>query len=339
MLIRLLPVLALALQLSAARVVAQGAAPGVAQGVAQGSLDRSGGGGLRVMTWNVGSNSVVPSGSNTRPGAVVPVPTSGRAGAFARVVRAVRPDVACLQEFTSGSAYAARLFDALLPLPGGARWHGYSALGNVIVSRYPLSDTTRRTFRSLASHRAHAVARLALPDSLHMPHAVMVCTHLQSGGGAGNLAFRSRQATAIAEELRRRDSLVVRAGSRAVSAIVLGDLNAIDEPAPYIETLLRLPLVDAFPTHNGAPLAGSRPAPVYTWRDDRQRYAPGRLDRVLFDPRAYTASRAYVLDTRSLDAPARRVMGLEADDTVRDARAGWIDHLPVVVDLVAPVVR
>lgn len=298
-------------------------------------------GGLRVLTWNVGSNSVVPRGAVSSGRSRVTVPTAGRPGAFARVMRAVRPDVACLQEFTSGSAYAARLFDALLPLPSGAHWHGYGALGNVIVSRYPLADSTRRTFRGLLSQRAFASVSLALPDSLHITNAVVVCTHFQSGGGAGNLQFRTRQALAIAGELARRDSLGARAGRGATSAIVLGDLNAIDTPAPYVEALLRLPLVDAWPVHNAfaapqhTPVGDGSGMPTYTWRDDRQRFAPGRLDRVLFDPRAYRVGAAFVLVTRSLDPSVLRALGLEARDAERDPAAGWVDHLPVVVDLVA----
>ncbi|HYW30728.1 MAG TPA: endonuclease/exonuclease/phosphatase family protein [Gemmatimonas sp.] len=294
---------------------------------------------LRVMTWNVGSNSVVPHAGLRRE--VAGVPVGGRPAAFARVVRAVRPDVACLQEFTSGSAYAARLFDAILPLPGGARWHGYAALGNVIVSRYPLADTTRHTLRSMLSQRAYAVAALVLPDTLRIAGAVVVCTHLQSGGGTSNVAFRMRQAVAIVGELARRDSVRSRAALPRLSAIVLGDLNAIDTPASYIDTLLRWPLTDALPLHNAfadrqraLAMVGAN-APSYTWRDDRQRYAPGRLDRVLFDPGAFTADGAFVLETRSLDPGVRQRLGLDADDTVRDPRAGWVDHLPVVVDLAA----
>ena len=65
---------------------------------------------IRVMTWNVGSNEVMP------PPAAPPDPAAdGRLGQFARVLRAVRPDVLCLQQVTRGPRDVAAFVAAVLP--------------------------------------------------------------------------------------------------------------------------------------------------------------------------------------------------------------------------------
>jgi endonuclease/exonuclease/phosphatase family metal-dependent hydrolase len=278
---------------------------------------------LRVVTWNIGANAGAPSA-----GGAIDIEGSSRPAAFARVMRALDPDVVCLQEYTRPPARAAALFDALRPLAGGRRWQAFNALGNVLLSRYPLADRTSRTLRFRLSQRAHAIARVDVPDSIAMVDPVAVCTHLQSGGGAANAGFRQRHSETILRDVAPR---LPRHGTVS-PLIVMGDLNAVDGTVPYLlsrgsEGASPLSLADARPLHNGA--GPER----YTWRDDSQRFAPGVLDYVLFSGNALAVRQAFVLNTTSLDSLALLAFGLRRGDTMRDAARGVHDHLPVVVDL------
>ncbi len=274
---------------------------------------------LRVVTWNIGANSVVPSAwshgaDNTRP------------AAFARVVRALDADLACLQELDIGAERVAQLFDAVHPLPRGARWHAVSELGNVLVSRYPLTQRRGATLRHRLSQRGHVVARVSTPSGAA---PTVACMHLQSSGGASNVAFRTRHAAAVVRDIGHPDGPV----------IVLGDLNAVDRAKPYLAVLqhgLRadsapFPLTVARAVHNGS---GSD---AYTWRSDRSGFAPGLLDFVMYSASRYSVLNAFVLNTVTMSADQRATAGLESGDVlrggVRGAATGEYDHLPVVADL------
>ena len=245
-------------------------------------------------------------------------------------MRALDADLVCLQEYTSTPAGAAALFDALRPLRAGRRWQAFNALGNVMLSRYPLVERSARTLRSRVSQRAHAIARIDLPDSIAPVDPVAVCTHLQSGGGVANAGFRQRHSETILRDVEKQ----LRRSGVAVPLIVMGDLNAVDGTVPHL--LSRSPdisfvpaLADARPLHNA--VGPER----YTWRDDAQRYAPGVLDYILFSESAFTVRNAFVLNTASLEDTALLAFGLRRADSLRDARRGLHDHLPIVVDLEA----
>lgn len=278
-------------------------------------------GALRVVTWNIGANSVVgDAGANGRP------------AAFARVMRALDPDVVCLQELTVGPERAAAMFDRIRPLDGGARWHAVSVLGNVIVSRYPLTNRKAQVFRERFSQRGHVIARVELPDSAASP--TVACMHLQAKEGEANMRFRQRHAAAVVGDLADVNGPV----------IALGDLNAVDDSKPYVQTLVAgrpdgimppvvagsgttFPLDVAQPSHNGSG------TDRYTWRNDRSGFAPGVLDYVLFSASRYEANHTFVLNTATLDDAALAESGLRRDDALRHAAAQDYDHLPVVVDL------
>jgi endonuclease/exonuclease/phosphatase family metal-dependent hydrolase len=278
---------------------------------------------MRLVTWNIGANSVAPPARGA-----LDIEASSRPSAFARVMRALDPDIVCLQEYTRPPASAAALFDVVRPLGQGRHWQAFNALGNVLLSRYPLRDRSERRLRFRLSQRAHAIARVDVPDSIAAVDPVVVCTHLQSGGGSANEGFRTRHSEAILRDAQAR----LRPGAALAPLIVMGDLNAVEGSVPYL--LARVSdgasspaLSDARPAHNG--VGPER----YTWRDDSQRYAPGVLDYILFSRGVFTVRNALVLNTMSLDRVALPAFGLRRGDTMRDAASGLYDHLPVVVDL------
>ena len=89
---------------------------------------------IRVVTWNVYNSSIFP-----QDGEAVDVSAANRAGQFARVLRALKPDVLCLQQVPENAARSAALVDHILPLPDGSTWQAHSAVDTVIVSRFRLS--------------------------------------------------------------------------------------------------------------------------------------------------------------------------------------------------------
>lgn len=282
---------------------------------AKSPLPRSNPGALRVVTWNIGANSIVPSRFASEN-------AGGRAAAFARVMRAVDADVVCLQELTIGPERAAALFDAVHPLPGGKHWQAVSQLGNVLLSRYPLTERRGATLRHRLSQRGHVIARVQVPGVAAGDVPVVACMHLQAKGGADNIAFRERHAAAVVRDLRDLQGPV----------IAMGDMNAIDHPAPYLRVLetgnassAAFPLTPARASHNGDG------ADAYTWRDDHSGFAPGVLDYILFTDRRFTARVAFVLNTMTMTEMERSSSGLRARDAMRSAEE--YDHLPVIADL------
>lgn len=270
-------------------------------------------GSVRFFTWNIGANSVAPRGA---PRADFSAAT--RAGAFARIVRAADPDVLCLQEFTRGATYATALLDAIAPLPAGRHWRAYASLGNVLLSRHELGERSSRVFRSRTSQRSQVIARVTLPDSVSLAPIVVACTHFQAKAGSANAAFRQRQANALVSALRAYDA----------PRVVMGDLNAIDDPNVPLRTLLSLPLRDAMPRHNGVG------PDTWTWRDDRSGFPARPLDFVLFTPDSLRVAWASVLNTTTLSDSMLVSTGLVRTDVIRDRARQTFDHLPVVVDLV-----
>lgn len=277
---------------------------------------------LRVMTWNIGANSIAPFARSLDTVHV------SRPAAFGRVIRALDPDVICLQEFDRPMQQVLALLDAIRPLGAGKGWHGAQSLGNTVISRFPLLHRGARQLHSLLSQRSHVYATLDVPDSIAPVDPVVVCAHLQSGGGAGNAEFRKRHAESIARDLEERwarDSVV-----RPV--IVLGDMNAVDRTLPDL-LAMRAPASAGFPLRSAVALHNGVGRETYTWRDDHQRFEPSVLDYVMFTERAFTSRHAFVLNTMTLDTAALVALSLKRGDTMRDPARGTYDHLPVIADL------
>jgi endonuclease/exonuclease/phosphatase family metal-dependent hydrolase len=299
---------------------------------------------VRLVTWNVGTNSVFPqSDGDLHPTA------PGRPAQFARVMRALEPDVLCLQEITRGEEATASLLDAVLPLPQGRLWEAQATLDNVIAARFDLSLRGGRVFESGELRRGHTMALVDLPDAFGPRDLYAICAHFQSTAGPERVALRQRQADAIAGWIRDAHSpggdIDLPPGTVIV---VLGDLNVLtSDPGRHLRTLIdgdiadersfgpdhrpdwdRSGLRDVMPRHNGGGLE------QYTWRDDSQRFKPGVLDRVLFTDSVAAVNRSFVLNTTSMSRRDLEASGLRQTDVMRDAATGVHDHLPVAVDLV-----
>lgn len=287
--------------------------------VAQSFLDKPRGA-VRVMTWNIGANSIFPEA----PGAATE--RVGRPAQFRRVIRALQPDVLCLQEVSRGARESAALLDGLLPLADGGGWQSHGVLGTVIVSRFALRQADQEIVTDGVRRRGHAIALVDLPSGFPGDLYVL-CAHLESGAGADRVRLRERQARAMARHIQG-----ARAGSGAAALppqtayVVLGDLNVIDEPAPYVDVLRRIGLTDVLPRQNGV---GPE---FYTWRNDTEPYPPNALDRILFGGSTVEVANAFVLNTTTMSGDALRQSGMTLVDVLRFADRGIHDHLPVVAD-------
>jgi endonuclease/exonuclease/phosphatase family metal-dependent hydrolase len=288
---------------------------------------------VRVMTWNVGRDSMFPDAPSGH----------SRHEQFARVIRALDPDIVCLQEVWLGSQRAAALFDTIAPLPDRRRWQHHGVLDNVILSR---ADLIRREADTLevgeGRQRGHAMALANTAAGTDVPAIYVICGHFHSGGGE-RVVQRERQADMVAGKIY---ALQASGGlSPRTPIVVLGDLNAIASvPAHFVADLRagrihdtpapggRAPdwdgseLEDVLPRHNG------RGEDTWTWRQDASGFPPGALDRVLYTGSVLEAGRAFVLDTTTMSLDELRAAGLEREDVMLRASEGMHDHLPLVVD-------
>lgn len=280
---------------------------------------------VRVMTWNTGD-------------AIFPGADGDRSAEFARVLRALEPDVVCLQEVERGDAAAAELLDSILPLADGKTWEHHGYLGNVILSR---SALTRRGSGKVEGaegrQRGHAIALSGdgTPQALYI-----FCARFDSGTG---VALRESQARLVAGQiLRHRETGIPPARTPTV---VLGDFGAVaGESSVFVTDLLegRLggrrsrrdtgpdwdgnDLLDASPRHNGL---GDE---TWTWRDDTGGSEPAVADRIVYTGSVATPVKSFVLDTPAMPADELAAAGLESGDVPGGGEAGSRGHLPVVAD-------
>lgn len=292
---------------------------------AQSFLERPGGA-VRVMSWNIGDESIFPevSGPDT---AVV-----GRPAQFRRVIRALQPDVLCLQDITREASEMAALIDDILPLAGGAGWQSHRVLDNAIMSRFPLRQRGQEIIAGALQPRGHAIALVDLPSGF-AGDLYMLCAHFDPRSGSDRVLNRELHARALARQIQ---GMSAAGGATSLppqtTYVVLGDLNVIDDPASYVDILLNAGLTDVLPRHNGIG------PDFYTWRDDEQPYPAGALDRILYRGTSVQVANAFVLNTTTMSYDELRRYGLRLVDVLLIADRGVHDHLPLVVDFL-PVRR
>ncbi|MCB9755978.1 MAG: endonuclease/exonuclease/phosphatase family protein [Myxococcales bacterium] len=267
--------------------------------------------GLRVMSYNV---------LRTSPRAT-PRP-------FARVIRALRPDVLLVQEWDGFDARALhRWASEQLGAPWGAGdWYTHSAPqdGVALISAHPIERALAIDLpRGAGGGRprfAGAIIRTPLGRGL------FASVHLKCCGTLGSPEDEQRvaEATAIyarAQALQREHGLDF--------VVIGGDLNLVGSRAPLDALTGR----ERAAASADAPLRVTTPYVLgdggcHTWRGDAESpFSPGRLDYVVATASALAEARAFTLDSGRLSPEALTRYGLEATDT--DAS----DHLPLVVEL------
>jgi endonuclease/exonuclease/phosphatase family metal-dependent hydrolase len=302
---------------------------------------------IRVMSYNIGWDSIFPDDDpqNDR------LRSDSRGDEFVRVVKAIRPDVICLQEINPDRdpQHTADILDSALPLQNHRAWQAHSGGDAVVVTRFDLSLPSGGLPRGdrIASFR-HVTVLVDLPDREYEQDLYLVCAHFKSMGGEANIQARQEHADAIVEWIADARTPGDRTDlPRYTPIVVLGDLNVYDtDPAQHLTTLLTgdivneseygqdappdwdgSGLIDALPGHNGAD------EEYYTWRDDTQAFNPGALDRILYTDSVTAVDNAFVLNTNAMSQEELDLAGLEPADVIQDPETGRYDHLPLVVDI------
>jgi endonuclease/exonuclease/phosphatase (EEP) superfamily protein YafD len=259
---------------------------------------------LRVLTYNVLFDGL-----------------SKRTPAFARILRAVRPDVILFQEvFNHSAEETAALVREILP----GDWHAAGRSGGVILSRAPIVRSG-----STGSAREGVWAFLAPPDPSWPAGPLILNPHPPCCGNESGRDEEIGRAMAWLRGARGRGEVTA-----DTPVIVAGDMNLVGW-SRQLRMLLEggggggahagdaragAALSDAAPRHLGG-------HDTYTWRNDDGAFAPGRLDFILYGSERLELGRSFVLWTPELDAGTLEALGLEAGDT-----AVASDHLPVVAD-------
>ncbi len=275
------------------------------------SLDREHPDDLRVLTYNV-----LFDGLFKRP------------APFIRLLRAIDPDVVCFQEIWSHSAQQA-VDQVNLALPGGAPWYGGSTEDGLIVSRYPIIDN--QSVDDAGNHWA----LIDLPEDVYGADLSLISAHPPC---CDNEQGRQEELDGIAawmRELKRGGDSGIATGTFIVIA---GDMNLVGS-SEQVETLVAGVIGDeerfgrtVSPDWDGTALTDASPLHIggregYTWRDDTSRFAPGKLDYIVYSDSVMEMTGGFVLRTEDLPREMLVRYGLRASDTGEAS-----DHLPVVAD-------
>lgn len=291
-------------------------------------LTKPGASAVRILTWNVYRNSIFPA-----DGQEIDVTSPTRPAQFARVLRALQPDIVCLQEVTVSAQQSATLVEGILPLSKDNGWHVHAAIDTVVLSRFNISARSEGRVEDGALRRGHAIALIETPGT----NLYMICAHFQSSDEPLHMALRQRQAELISSTIREAKSGTAAVPLRSrVPFIILGDFNAIAGATSFVDVMVsgsrldwdRSPLTDARPHHNA-----SRPE-VYTWRNDLEPFPPGILDRIVYSDSVLRSANQFVLDTTVMSYQELVKAGLRTIDVMRDPQAGIHDHFPLVIDLI-----
>ena len=237
---------------------------------------------------------------------------------FARVLRALTPDVVMLQEWDGASATEiAAWFERHV----GGEWEAATGAGRgvAIATRYPILWTMEEAV--MASGGRYPV-RLALALVQTPVRSTLVgSVHLKCCGSAGSSEDQLR----VAEARAIADAIAGLNIPGEYEIVIGGDLNLVGTRTPLDELVAEL---DADGSGLGAAEAiVLADAAVYTWRDERSSFTPGRLDWIVYSDAATRAVNAFVLDDDRLTDEALAQIGLERGDTTAS------DHRPVVLDL------
>lgn len=272
-------------------------------------------GGMRVLSWNIEQSKPVES----------PAP-------FARVIKAIKPDVVLMQEWDKGDAAEV---DAWFEQHVGGSWHVRKAPGTMangggvlVASRYEFvpgeSQPVECTFRNDANTPETKPVRF-VDATLNTPLGpVQVGSmHLKSRGTKDSVEDRRRMAEARAINAAFARNATAAAAPRRLMS---GDLNLVGSRPPL--DILRAGLdADGSDLTPAAAMVHGDLA-FYTWKDDKTAFSPGRLDWIVYSDSNLKQQDAFVLDASRLDPSVLKTLGIERGDTAT------ADHLPMVLDLV-----
>ena len=267
---------------------------------------------------------------------------------FERIVGALEPDVICFQEIYRHDADAVAA--AVATILGGDTWRAAGRKDCFVASRYPIERS-----RVLGPADENVWAFIDLPDDLYDADLSIVSAHPPC---CARTSARQEEFDVIMAWLRELQGFV--AGGNASGAtpgdaedaatvpqgtltVIAGDMNLVTDSSQLL-TLTDGTIGNAqrfgpsfAPDWDGTALADAFPLHLtglesYTWRNDEDTYAPGRLDFIIYSDSVAEQGNSFALWTP--DLPYNEFLephGLKPHDTLRAS-----DHLPIVVDLSLP---
>lgn len=271
---------------------------------------------VRVVSWNVERSKPINE----------PAP-------FARIFKAIAPDVILIQEWEEGDQVVVQNWFNT-HLPSSQPWRVEKSPGNMatgggvlIASRFDLtpmpSDIITCTYRNDKGVDDTRPVRI-VGATINSPIGTMLVgsTHLKSRGSKDSIEDRRRMAEARA--INKAFSEYA-AQTQPNIRVLAGDLNLVGSRPPL--DLMRASLDTDGSDLSVVDAAVIGDAALYTWRNDAETFTPGRLDWIVYSDASVKAANAFSLDTRRLADDALARMGLTRTDSAAS------DHLPVVVDL------
>ena len=245
---------------------------------------------------------------------------------FARVLRALEPEVILLQELTQQVAAEelAAWLNSHLTDSGGSPWRaGLHRVPNrqapAVASRLPIDfELGQNLLAELEPTPGFSPARVEIQGhsvlfgSVHLP----CCGFLDSP--------RDRTRSAEAEQIAGWLQTVL-ANDPPAGIVLGGDLNLVGGTRP-LERLATSNDLDGTDLEVAHPLHLDQ-AWDGTWADPAQPYTPGRLDYVLHSDATLECVQSFVFDPALLDPQTLADAGLQPGDVVEAS-----DHFPLVLD-------
>jgi len=291
-------------------------------------IDRQQSTDLRVVSFNVWLNTIVPGEHPTQP------------EKFVRLVNALDPDILNLQEVNATPASVVSLLNDIAPLEEGT-WYAHQGRNNVIASKYPLSMQVT-SIDSLLEHRVPAIALVDLPDDRFETDFYLINHHFAWGYSTAVRKQQQQNADATIRWIRdaRMPGGTVDLPPGTPMAVV-GDLNNFASSTP-LSTIVTGDISDEStfgpdfsPDWDGSALAESRP-PIngegsenYTHRSGSSK---SRVDHIIYSDSVLNVANKFVLNTVDMSPAELAETGLEVFDVTIDLVGSKFDHLPVVAD-------
>lgn len=303
---------------------------------------------IRVVSYNVNWDSIFPSEDANNDD----LRSFNRATSFQRMMRALLPDILCLQEINPqrDPDDVAMFLDGIVDVDGNQNWQAVIARDMLIATHFDLKpDGFEMKASSGIPGLNQAAALIELPEQYGGGGFYAICAHFKSGSEISDERMRQRQADALMNHLRDATSL---GGGFDLPAgtpfVILGDFNIYDvESNRLLTTMLTgdidneavygndfLPdwdqtvLAEVAPSHNALGID------FYTWRDDGEPFVPGVLDHILFSDSLLKPVRSFILDSLQITDAGLDSLGLQKTDVLLETDPLNFDHLPLVVDLV-----
>ncbi len=246
---------------------------------------------------------------------------------FQRLFQAIQADIVLLLEVYDHSAQQVLEWWHQAGLcPDSTRWNAFGHPGKVLVSRFPITDSL------VFDQDLYTLIALSDNQNIWIVNSHLAC--------CDNDSARMQKATAlmnrlIAAQQAQSSEWMIR---HKTPIILAGDFNLVGYASQFHLLKNGTGKKDAEhglfaqPDWDGTALADVRAfhltsRDLYTWRDDKSEFSPGRLDFIFYTDSVFKLANRFVLWTPNLTDSLLHQARLERMDS-----AVASDHLPLVAD-------